>query len=129
MNSYYDPELSLFNGCNLALKCKNNQCIFRREQMFGLTCWATQYKYFYDSCCKPYTQSGVTQVLGYRKDDGECHNECTRDHSQTVYPSGVVEDTELLETLNKEYGPEIIPTIQVESRGTNRWALVCKDFK
>lgn len=127
MSSYYDGEFEDFKGCPIVNRCANNQCIFRREQIFKLTCWATQYKYFYDHCTLNIDENGI-HTIAY-SEDGKCVPGCIRDHSKTTYPSGVEESTKIMEDLNLKYGPQIDPTICVMPKGTNRWMLVCKDFK
>lgn len=35
------------SGCSIAQECSNDGCVFRQQQVYGLTCWAAAYKEFY----------------------------------------------------------------------------------
>lgn len=127
LRSEYEKDLiQLWQGCPIAVECQNNQCIFRREQVYGLHCWAAGYKEFYEVCYVKTIEGYMLQTLGSGHSP-----ECANHHDNSIYPSGwgVIERSALRDKLNLEYGPQIVPSIEVALYGTNRWGIKCKDYK
>jgi len=94
-------EIQTFNTCSARAECQNHSCCFKMRDYYGILPWASAYKSFYGA---------------------------------GPYPSGVEQYTKNVDDLIQKYNtqnPHIgnTPNIKLQPGGTNRYILICEDFK